>query len=79
MSDKPALHPERIRAALRGIRDAAAVLQSPNDEVFETAIAALELVRKGQLALGLTENVVNAGRTTMGVLEAIGKMSRGGK
>lgn len=75
--DKPALHPDRIRAALHAI-----AMESKEDEkVFdaahvETFKAACELIRKSQLAVGLTGQVVDAGRSAMDLLEALKRIGK---
>lgn len=76
--DKPALHPERIRIAIKTLRnDMYGPLNEPcklsegHIAVCETAIAALELIRKSQLAVGLTGQVVDAGRSAMDLLNAL--------
>lgn len=66
------LHPERIRAALRAL----ALWKERGDPAFdgpeiETCQAALELVRKGQLILGLNDNVVDS----VQALLALGRLS----
>lgn len=70
--DKPALHPDRIRHALRVLRDDDHV--SAQDR--ETFRAALELIRKSQLAVGLTGQVVDAGRSAMDLLEALRRIGK---
>ena len=75
--DKPALHPDRIRAALRAIE----MEKSEDEKVFdsahvETFKAALELIRKSQLAVGLTGQVVDAGRSAMDLLEALRRIGK---
>jgi hypothetical protein len=58
----PALHPDRIRVALSRLKKCVAE-ESPlyRDHIaaYESGIAALELVRKGQLALGLSAETVS--------------------
>lgn len=74
---QPALHPERIREALRVLK---ADRVKPEVELFErvyqTAIAALELVRKGQLAVGLTGDVADAGKAALHLIATIQKIGR---
>lgn len=77
--DKPALHPERIRAALvylRGGTESAQVLRASVPELVESCVAALELIRKSQLAVGLTGQVVDAGRSAMDLLEALRRIGK---
>ena len=82
--DKPALHPDRIRIAIKMFRNAAfgpwrTDIEPPSDEhraACETAIAALELIRKSQLAVGLTGQMVDAGRSAMDLLDALKRIGK---
>lgn len=57
MSTLPPLHPESVRKVLRTIKKGECTLLP---EEIESCRAALELVRKGQLAVGLSSNAVDA-------------------
>lgn len=76
--DKPALHPERIRQAIRLFRENQFDIDqgTPGYNARESAIAALELIRKSQLAVGLTGQVVDAGRSAMDLLEALRRIGK---
>lgn len=81
--DKPTLHPERIRLAMKMLRNlmygpfgAGAAMNEDQVSACETAIAALELIRKSQLAVGLTGQVVDAGRSAMDLLEALKRIGK---
>lgn len=76
--DKPALHPERIRWALRYFQEVAngSCDLLPDTSVIETARAGLELIRKSQLAVGLTGQVVDAGRSAMDLLDALKRIGK---
>lgn len=83
MTDQARLHPERIRRLLQILSQAEP--RSENDPggmdrvltaaECETCHAALELVRKTQLAFGLTANVVDAGTAAKSVLEMMRKLT----
>ena len=80
--DKPALHPDRIRTALVFLRDNSFEIDRLSDalrvkfEAYESAITALELIRKSQLAVGLTGQVVDAGRSAMDLLDALKRIGK---
>lgn len=79
--DKPALHPERIRLAIKLFKNLrygtlGSSGEVPETEAYESAIAALELIRKSQLAVGLTGQVVDAGRSAMDLLEALRRIGK---
>lgn len=68
-SQQPALHPERIRAALRHLKE-----ECTPGEFTDTCRAALELVRKGQMAVGLTGDVADAGQAALKLLATIQRL-----
>lgn len=73
----PPLHPERIRAALRAIE----MEKDEDEKVFDsvhvqTFKAALELVRKGQMAVGLTGDVADAGQAALKLLATIQRLGK---
>jgi hypothetical protein len=74
MSELPPLHPERIREALRTLTSERDIKPDPKlfERVNQSAIAALALVRKGQLVIGLSANVADGGRALIAFMEAAG-------
>lgn len=75
-STQPALHPERIRVALKSLRELARIPDQEANIVYDTAIAALELVRKGQLAVGLTGGMADAGQAALKLLATIQRLGK---
>lgn len=73
-SEQAALHPDRIRCAIKRLSDTTILDFDANAEnalAVESALVALEFVRKGQLAMGLTSNVVDAGSALVRLLGAL--------
>jgi len=76
----PPLHPQRIREALRVLTAESVELSGAagvqlHARVFETAIAALHLVHKGQSAVGLTADMADAGQAGLRLLHSIRKLT----
>lgn len=72
MSSEGPLHPQRIRKVLQVIAEDKCTLLP---EELETCRCALELVRKGQLALGLSDKRVSAVSEGVQLLQAFGRLS----
>lgn len=70
---QPPLHPDRIRFVLRRLRGVPVGQWTLEEKtlIVESSIAALELVRKGQLAMGLTPDVADAGRLLVQLMRII--------
>lgn len=65
------LHPERIRQVIRRLTSLGADNLNPEQQ---TTLAALELVRKGQLALGLTGQTVDTLSNNLQALAILGRL-----
>lgn len=79
-ADDAPLHPDRIRKVLRVIKEDKCTLLP---EELDTCRAALQLVRKGQVAVGLTANTVDAFNKARSVaaqgidlIETIGRLGK---
>lgn len=73
MSDRAPLHPDRIREALRSLKQALDCEDTGewSPTTFRTCVAALEAVRKCQLAMGLTSEVVERGTLLLNLMRAL--------
>lgn len=69
----PTLHPDRLREMIRTLKGAVDHELDPDES--ETCLAALELVRKGQLAIGLSANTVDTVSSGVKLLKAVAEVT----